>query len=72
MNLARTVLRDLEGAEIQTDLWTTCFTPRELRLLCDRTGLDVVGIRSVRPGDYADRLPDLEHPEFLVLGRRRS
>ena len=72
VNLERTVLRDLEGAEIQTDLWTTCFTPRELRLLCDRTGLEVVGIRSVRPGDYADRPPDLEHPEFLVLGRRRS
>ena len=72
VNLENTVLRDLDGAEIPTDLWTTCFTPRELRLLCDRTGLDVVGIRSVRPGDYADRPPDLEHPEFLVLGRRRS
>ena len=70
VNLERTVLRDLDGAEIPTDLWTTCFTPRELRLLCDRTGLDVVGIRSVRPGDYVDRPPDLEHPEFLVLGRR--
>jgi hypothetical protein len=30
----------------------------------------VIGIRSVRPGDYSDRPPDLEHPEFLVLGRR--
>jgi len=72
VNLERTVLRDLEGVEVETDLWTTCFTPRELRLLCDRAGLELTGIRSVRPGDYADRPPDLEHPEFLVLGRRRS
>ncbi len=65
-------LGDLAGAEVETDLWTTCFTPRELRLLCDRAGLDVTDIYSVRPGDYAHRPPDLEHPEFLVLGRRRT
>jgi SAM-dependent methyltransferase len=71
VNLERTVLRDLDGAEMETELWTTCFTPRELRLLCDRAGLEVAEIRSVRPGDYSDRPPDLEHPEFLVVGRRR-
>ena len=70
VNLERTVLRGVDGAEVAADLWTTCFTPRELRLLCDRAGLEVIGIRSVRPGDYSDRPPDLEHPEFLVLGRR--
>lgn len=72
VNLEKTVLRDLTGAEVETDLWTTCFTPRELRLLCDRAGLDVTDIYSVRPGDFAHRPPDLEHPEFLVLGRRRT
>ena len=70
VNLERTVLRGVDGMEVMADLWTTCFTPRELRLLCDRAGLEVIGIRSVRPGDYSDRPPDLEHPEFLVLGRR--
>jgi hypothetical protein len=70
VNQERTVLRGVDGSEVAADLWTTCFTPRELRLLCDRAGLEVIGIRSVRPGDYSDRAPDLEHPEFLVLGRR--
>ena len=58
--------------EALADLWTSCFTPRELRLLCDRAGLDVDEVRSVTPGDYAPGLPDLEHPEFLVLGRRQA
>ena len=70
VNRERTVLRNLEGIEARANLWTSCFTPRELRLLCDRAGLEVDEVRSVTPGDYAPRLPDLEHPEFLVLGRR--
>ena len=72
VNRERTVLRDPKGVEAQADLWTSCFAPRELRLLCDRAGLDINEIRSVTPGDYASRLPDLEHPEFLVLGCRRA
>ena len=72
VNRERTVLRDPDGVEARADLWTSCFTPRELRLLCDRAGLDVDEIRSVTPGDYGPQLPDLEHPEFLVLARRRA
>ena len=72
VNQEQTVLRDQEGVEALADLWTSCFTPRELRLLCDRAGLDVDEVRSVTPGDYGPRLPDLEHPEFLVLGRRQA
>ena len=48
------------------DLWTTCFTPRELRLLAAGAGLRVTGLWSVGPGAYARRPPDLEHPEFLL------
>ena len=33
---------------------------------------DIDEVRAVTPGDYALRLPDLEHPEFLVLGRRQA
>ena len=72
MNRERTVLRNQEGVEALADLWTSCFTPRELRLLCDRAGLDGDEVRAVTPGDYAPGLPDLEHPEFLVLGRRQA
>jgi len=58
------------GAEAQFDLWTSCFTPRELRLLCERAGLSVEELWSVAPGDYARRTPDLDHPEWLVLARK--
>ena len=72
VNQEETVLRDSEGVEVEAQLWTTCFTPRELRLLADRVGLDVDEVRSVTPGDYGRRPPDLEHPEFLLLARRRG
>ena len=70
VNRENTVLRDTNGVELASELWTTCFTPRELRLLAARAGLVVDEIHSVTPGDYARRQPDLDHPEFLVVGRR--
>ncbi|MDP6910675.1 MAG: class I SAM-dependent methyltransferase [Acidimicrobiales bacterium] len=70
VNREHTALRNGDGVEKPAELWTTCFTPRELRLLADRAGLVVDEIRSVTPGDYASRPPDLEHPEFLLIGRR--
>jgi SAM-dependent methyltransferase len=59
-------VRDPEGRAAEFDLWTTCFTPRELRLMADAAGLTVTGLWSVGPGDYAERPPDLDHPEFLL------
>lgn len=66
----RTEIRD-EGANvIEVDLWTACYTPRELRLMCDRAGLVVVDIWSVEPGEYRRSPPSVESPEFLVIARR--
>jgi SAM-dependent methyltransferase len=70
VNHERTELRNEEGEAIDADLWTTCFTPRELRLLAEAAGLEVIDIWSVTPGDYAPRPPDLDHPEWLLLGVR--
>src|SRR5262245_40004876 len=70
VNHERTELRNEDGAVIDADLWTTCFTPRELRLLAAEAGFRVTDIWSVTPGDYAPRPPDLDHPEFLLLGVR--
>lgn len=70
VNHERTSLRDEAGGEATHDLWTTCFTPRELRLLVARSGLAVEHLWSVSPGDYAPRPPDLEHPEWLVVFAR--
>jgi SAM-dependent methyltransferase len=66
INHERTEVRDPDGAAASFDLWTTCFTPRELRLMATAAGLGVTGLWSVAPGAYGTRPPDLEHPEFLL------
>lgn len=66
----RTEIRDEQGRAVETDLWTTCFTPRELRLMGEAAGFRVEGVWSVEPGDYRRHPPDLDHPEFLVVARR--
>ena len=70
VNHERTSVRNEEGESQEFDLWTSCFTPRELRLLCASAGLDVVEIWSVAPGDYARRPPDVNHPEWFVVARK--
>ena len=71
VNHERTVIKDEAGRDAETDLWTTCFTPRELRLLASRSGLAVEAIHAVRPGAYAARPPDIDHEELLLVARRR-
>jgi SAM-dependent methyltransferase len=63
-------VKDEAGVDGRFDLWTSCFTPRELRLLAAAAGLDVVDLWSVAPGAYAPNPPDLEHPEWLVIARK--
>ncbi len=70
VNHERVVVRDEEGREAERDAWTTCFTPRELRLLLAAAGLEVRHLWSVSPGDYARRPPDLDHHEFLVVAAK--
>jgi len=67
----RSTLRDEHGDEREFDLWTTCFTARELRLLAERAGVDVEHLSGVAPGGYRVASPDLESPELLLVGRRR-
>jgi SAM-dependent methyltransferase len=66
----RTAVRNPDGEEREFDLWTTCFTPRELTLVARAAGLDVFAVHGVRPGGYASQAPTLEHPELLLLARR--
>src|SRR5205814_8050156 len=63
-------IRNEAGDAREADLWTSCFTPRELRLLCERAGTIVDGIFAVRPGEYGAVPPDLDHPEWLVICTR--
>ena len=71
VNHERTEVRDEEGRPTEVDLWTACFTPRELRLMCARAELEVDNIWSVEPGQYRATPPSTETPEFLVIARRR-
>lgn len=66
----RTTIKDESGGDTEVDLWTSCFTPRELRLLAAASGLEVTDVWSVTPGAYARRPPDIEHPEHLLVARR--
>jgi len=70
VNHERTLVRDEEGVEADFDLWTTVFTPRELRLLATAAGASVEHLWSVAPGEYGRNPPDIEHPEWLAILRR--
>jgi hypothetical protein len=52
------------------DLWTGCYTPRELRLLLAAHGFAVDSISSVEPGAYGSGAATIESPEFLVIAHR--
>ncbi len=67
-----TEIRNSVGAAVDIELWTSCFTPRELRLLALAAGLAPEAVWAVRPGEYARNAPDLEHEEFLLVARRPS
>lgn len=66
----RTEIRSETGEPATVDLWTGCYTPRELRWLFHRHDLAVDTISSVEPGRYGSAAPSTESPEFLVLGHR--
>jgi hypothetical protein len=66
----RTEVRDEQGVAVEVDLWTGCYTPRELRLLLTAHGMSVDSICSVDPGSYGDGRPTTESSEFLVTATR--
>jgi len=61
---------DEEGRDETFDLWTSVWTPRELRLVLGGAGAVVDDLWSVSPGEYGRHPPDIEHPEWLVVFRR--
>lgn len=65
-----TTIKDESGAEHEVDLWTSVYTPRELRLMALGTGLIPEQVWSVEPGSFARRGPDLDHPELMLVARR--
>lgn len=70
INHERTEIRSETGDVKQVDLWTGCYTPRELRQLIRLCGAEVERISSVEPGAYGTDPATVETPEFLVIARR--
>ena len=62
-----TEVRNQNGDVMEVDLWTGCYTPRELRLMLEKAQMNVREIFSVEPGVYGDAAPSLETPEYLVI-----
>jgi SAM-dependent methyltransferase len=65
-----TEVRDEAGREQTVDLWTTCYTPRELQLLASGAGLDTISVWSVEPGAYRRDAPNVDSAEFLLVAQR--
>jgi SAM-dependent methyltransferase len=65
----RTEIRSESGEPKIVDLWTGCYTPRELGLLLATCDLVVDSISSVEPGGYGGAPASTESPEFLVIAR---
>lgn len=65
-----TSILDAAGATESAELWTTCYTPRELRLLARAVGLSPLAVYGVTPGRYGPYRPSLDCPEFLLVAGR--
>lgn len=70
VNHERTSVKNPEGEQREFDLWTACYTPRELRQLAATAGLEVRHLWSVTPGRYERQAPDLDHPELLLIAEQ--
>ncbi len=70
VNHESTEVRDAAGRAVPADLWTSGFTPRELRLLARIVGLEPRSVWGVTPGDYAARPPAVDRPEHLLIAHK--
>jgi SAM-dependent methyltransferase len=66
----RSRIKDEAAADHEVEMWTSVYTPRELRLLALGVGLIPESVWAVAPGAYARHRPDAEHPEFLLVARK--
>ena len=62
-----TEIRNQEGVAQTVDLWTGCYTPRELRLMLTVCDFEPHSISSVDPGGYQEGSATTESSEFLVI-----
>lgn len=70
VNHERTEIKSETGVSKTVDLWTGCYTPRELRLMAAAHGMRVDSISSVEPGAYGSDAATADTAEFLVIASR--
>lgn len=68
LNVEDTEVADADGRTIPARLWTTCSTPRELRLQLEAAGWVVDQVAGLADGRLT--APSLDAPQHLVLARR--
>ncbi|MFN2490731.1 MAG: methyltransferase domain-containing protein [Actinomycetota bacterium] len=66
----RSTIRSEDGDERDVDLWTSVYTPRELRLLALGVGLVPEALWGVEPGRFGRRTPNIELPELMLVARK--
>jgi hypothetical protein len=65
-----TQIKDEDATDHEVEMWTSVYTPRELRLLSLGVGLLPEAVWAVSPGAYERARPDRDHPEFLLVARK--
>jgi SAM-dependent methyltransferase len=65
-----TKIKDEDGADHEVEMWTSVYTPRELRLLALGVGLLPESVWAVSPGAYGRARPDTNHEEFLLVANK--
>ena len=70
VNEEPTSVRNEAGEHRDVTLWTTCYTPRELRLLARVAGLVPHAVHGVAPGRYRAEPPSIDTQEFLLVAHR--
>jgi SAM-dependent methyltransferase len=67
-----TSVRGPDGATRDVELWTGCYTPKELALLAECNDLEPIGLYGAEPGAYGRVDPSVDLPELVLVARRRT
>ena len=59
-----------DGSTRDLEMWSSCYTPRELEWIANGAGLDPEIVNGIAPGAFGADIPTREHPELLLLARK--
>ncbi len=59
-----------DGTTKTFEMWSSCYTPRELEWIANGAGLDPEAVYGIAPGEYRRAVPSFDHPELLLIATR--